>query len=146
METKRLYRSCKDKVLGGVAGGLGEYFSIDPVLIRIIFLLLLFTGVGFLIYLVAWIVVPVEPGCEKNAKEKPLEEKIEDFAQDVQDKVKSHTKNTGKDGSRKLFGAIILIVGLILLIQTVFSVSLWSNFWPTILILAGLALVFTSKK
>ena len=51
---KKTYRSRKDKVLLGVCGGLGDYFDIDPVLIRIIFILLSFVnGFGILLYLVS---------------------------------------------------------------------------------------------
>ena len=53
---KRLYRSNTHKVIGGVAGGLGDYLDIDPVLIRIAFVVaLMFGGVGFLAYIIAWI-------------------------------------------------------------------------------------------
>jgi phage shock protein PspC (stress-responsive transcriptional regulator) len=56
---RRLYRDPDDKVLGGVCGGLGAYFSMDPVIIRIIFALIFFIGgSGVLVYLVLWIVVP----------------------------------------------------------------------------------------
>jgi len=54
---KRLYRNSKDKKLGGVCAGLGDYFNIDPVIIRLAFLLLIFAG-GGVAYLVAWIIVP----------------------------------------------------------------------------------------
>ena len=43
---KRLYRNSKDKKLGGVCSGLGDYFNIDPVIIRLAFLLLIFAGGG----------------------------------------------------------------------------------------------------
>lgn len=61
-EPKRLYRSKKDKILGGVCGGIGEYFNIDPVIIRLLWILLLFVGgAGILAYLVAWIIIPKHP-------------------------------------------------------------------------------------
>ena len=60
--TKRLYRSKNDKMIAGVCGGLAEYFSIDPVIVRLIFVaLLLGAGSGFLAYLVLWIAVPEAP-------------------------------------------------------------------------------------
>ena len=64
---KRLYRSRKDRILGGVCGGLGIYFDIDPVIIRLLCLLLAFAGMGLgiLVYLIAWIIIPLEP---KNIK------------------------------------------------------------------------------
>jgi phage shock protein PspC (stress-responsive transcriptional regulator) len=57
----RLYRS-KDKLVGGVCGGLGEYLNIDPTIVRIAFgFLLLFAGCGLLAYLLGWIIIPEDP-------------------------------------------------------------------------------------
>lgn len=59
---ERLYRSREDKMLGGVCGGIASYFNIDPVIIRLIFIFFLFLeGSGLLAYLVAWVIIPVEP-------------------------------------------------------------------------------------
>lgn len=60
---KRLYRSTSQKMLGGVCGGLAEYFDMDPSLIRLIFVAVcLMTAVlpMTFFYLIAWIVVPIE--------------------------------------------------------------------------------------
>lgn len=58
---KRLYRSSHDSVIFGVCGGLGEYFNIDPVIFRIIFIaLFLAAGSGVLIYLIMFLMVPEE--------------------------------------------------------------------------------------
>ena len=59
-EPKRLYRSDADKMIGGVCGGIAEYFTLDPTLVRIgYFLLSIFTVFsGVLAYLILWIVVP----------------------------------------------------------------------------------------
>jgi len=62
MEPKRLFRSRKDRILGGVCGGMGSYFNLDPVLVRVVWAVLLFAaGVGFLAYIIAWIIIPEEP-------------------------------------------------------------------------------------
>jgi len=59
--SKRLYRSSKDKQLGGVCGGLADYLEIDSSVVRIASILLLFVaGTGFLAYLVAWLVIPLD--------------------------------------------------------------------------------------
>ena len=57
---KRLYRSRNEKILGGVCGGLGEYFEVDPVVIRLIWvvLTLLTMFMGIIVYLIAWIIIP----------------------------------------------------------------------------------------
>jgi phage shock protein C len=60
--TKRLYRSRKDRVLWGVCGGLGQYFNIDPVIFRIIFVVTIFVGMsGALVYVIMTLIVPEEP-------------------------------------------------------------------------------------
>jgi len=60
---KRLYKSANDKVLAGVCGGIGEYFEIDPVLIRILWVISAFVGgAGILAYIVAAIVMPSKEG------------------------------------------------------------------------------------
>jgi phage shock protein PspC (stress-responsive transcriptional regulator) len=74
--TERLTRSESDRILGGVCGGLGEYFDIDPTLIRLGFVAaLLFGGSGPIIYLIAWLIIPsegdiqeVEEGSETDSK------------------------------------------------------------------------------
>jgi len=59
---KRLYRSKKDRIIAGVCGGIGEYFNIDPTLIRLIWAtLVLAKGIGVLAYLIFWLVVPEGP-------------------------------------------------------------------------------------
>lgn len=58
MQERRLTRSERDKRLGGVCGGLGEYFGIDPILIRIGFVVAGLMGWGLLVYVVLWIVLP----------------------------------------------------------------------------------------
>lgn len=61
-ETRRLYRSLHQRMVGGVCGGLGEYLAIDPTLIRVLFVLAaVFGGHGLLLYLILLILVPVEP-------------------------------------------------------------------------------------
>jgi phage shock protein C len=59
---KRLYLSDTDKKLGGVCGGLGEYFEKDPTLFRILFVLItLMWGAGLILYLIMWLVIPKKP-------------------------------------------------------------------------------------
>jgi phage shock protein C len=56
---KRLYRSRDNRMIGGVCGGLAEYFNIDPTLVRLVFLILfLAAGSGPLLYRVMWVIVP----------------------------------------------------------------------------------------
>lgn len=60
---RRLHRSRRDSIIAGVAGGLAEYFEIDATLIRLVWLLLVLAGgSGLFLYLVAWVIIPAEPG------------------------------------------------------------------------------------
>jgi phage shock protein C len=64
METKKLYRSRTDRMVGGICGGLGKYLNMDGTLLRLIaVLLLVLTGVipGVIAYLVIMLIVPLEP-------------------------------------------------------------------------------------
>ena len=62
VEPKRLYRSRTDRMIAGVAGGLGEYLNIDSTVVRLLFVFFFLAGgSGFLVYLVMMLVVPEEP-------------------------------------------------------------------------------------
>jgi phage shock protein C len=62
-EIKRLYRSGKEKIIAGVLGGLADYLKIDPVFIRVLFVIMLIFSFGFMIlaYLISWIIIPRNP-------------------------------------------------------------------------------------
>jgi len=58
----RLTRSRSDRVLGGVAGGIGRHLGVDPIIVRLVFVVLVLAGgSGILAYLIAWVVIPDEP-------------------------------------------------------------------------------------
>jgi phage shock protein C len=72
-DIRRLYRSRKDRMIGGVCGGLGEYLNVDPTLVRLLFVLFALTGgSGVLAYLIMLVVIPEEPWEEEAAA--PTEE------------------------------------------------------------------------
>ena len=60
--SRKLYRSRRESMIAGVCGGLAEYFRTDPTWVRLIFVLFFFAGgSAFLIYLILWMLVPLEP-------------------------------------------------------------------------------------
>lgn len=78
-ESKRLYRDPDNRILGGVCGGLGAYLNVDPVLIRIIFIIIgLFFASGILIYLILWLVTPL---AETLAQKREMRGEKFDFSQ-----------------------------------------------------------------
>lgn len=115
---KRLYRSGRDRVLAGVAGGLGEYFDIDPVWFRIGFVVLaLGGGSGVLIYLLMWLVIPRAP----------------------EGYVAPDAPRAGLTGAA-VVGVVFVIVGTIALVNTI-SPWMGQYVWPVVFLLGGLALV-----
>jgi phage shock protein C len=67
-EAKKLYRSTDNRWLAGVCGGLAKYFDIDPTLVRVIFVVLAFFGLGgAIIYILLWVLIPQEPTDEEQA-------------------------------------------------------------------------------
>ena len=59
---KRLYRSTTERILGGVCGGIGIHLDVDPIIIRIVWIVLscLSVGIGIIAYLVCWVIIPEE--------------------------------------------------------------------------------------
>ncbi len=69
---KRLYRSITDRKIAGVCGGLGEYFEIDPSLMRVLAVaFVLAGGSGLLAYILAWIIVPEAPARPSGPVDSP---------------------------------------------------------------------------
>ncbi len=75
-QNKRLYRSNKNRMIAGICGGLGDYFNIDPTIIRLIFVFGAFiTGSGlFWAYLIMMIVVPEDVPASRAVVEAPIED------------------------------------------------------------------------
>lgn len=129
---KKIYRSSTDKVISGVCGGLGEYFNIDPSIIRLFWLLLSIStsGMGILAYIICSIVIPEGDGV---------------IYYDSND-----TKNNYKN-SAIFVGVILIIIGASMLIRKIwpwFNVK-WFNltkYWPVLLIIAGIYVIYTQKK
>ena len=97
-DNKKLYRSREERILFGVCSGLAKYFNMDPVVMRLIFVVLgLIQGIGIVIYIIMFIFVPKEPGeyVEVNRKDKVkefvkgVEEKAESIASEVRKEAKS---------------------------------------------------------
>jgi phage shock protein PspC (stress-responsive transcriptional regulator) len=90
---KRLYRSEKDKIIGGVCAGIAEYLNIDPVIVRVLFVLALISeGFGFMLYVILWIVIPSE-----NSVNKEPNKVIEENSKEIRDNVVKATKGIRKE-------------------------------------------------
>jgi len=91
---RRLYRDPDNAILGGVAGGLGIYFQIDPVWIRILFVLLaLLSGFGILTYLILWIVVPKARTTAEKLEMKGEQINVSNIEKTIREEYESVKKN-----------------------------------------------------
>lgn len=138
-----LYRSETNKVIAGIAGGLGEYFHLDPTIIRVIFILLtIFGGWGLLIYIILWILIPAkshlgEPSADhisQNVEE--LKTKAQELASDI--------RATSSDSKPRFWlGILLLVFGVFFLISSLNLVSFidFAKIWPLLLIVFGIMIL-----
>lgn len=87
---KRMYRDPENRVLGGVCYGMGTYFNIDPVILRIMFVALVFLGAGIsiIVYLVLWVVLPKATTTAQRLEMKGEEPTIFNIQKTIQEEVK----------------------------------------------------------
>lgn len=125
---KKLYRSRKDQVIGGVCAGIAEYFGIDTVIVRLLAALAVFVGGGgVLAYVIMWIVIP----------EKPREmEESETYYEEDEFKKKD---------TNKIIGLGLIALGGYLAVQRFIPWDLGEYIWPAILIIGGLY-ILTRRK
>lgn len=151
MENKRLYRSNSSTYLGGVCGGLADYFNIDPVLVRIIFVLIfIYGGAGLLIYLILWIVIPKAPldfskfyNAPSSGGSPQPEQPANEPDSSFQDLVNAEKTDRKKNGA--LIGGIVLVsIGTLFLFDNLIDVFNFSDFWPVVLVIAGVAIIMSS--
>jgi len=143
--TRKIFRSSKNRILGGVAGGIGEYFNIDPVLVRILFVLLgLSGGGGVILYLVLWLIIPNRPSGSSDGQ-KNLEKNAQEIKTQVQKYAQEGQKITQKKEARVWFGLGSIVLGVYFVLLN-FGVLPrlydFSRLWPLTLVILGLALLF----
>ncbi|HKJ81704.1 MAG TPA: PspC domain-containing protein [Ignavibacteriaceae bacterium] len=139
---KKWYRSRKDKMIGGVCGGIGEYFDIDPTLIRILFVVGLFMAAGFLAYIVLWIVVPEEPLIPATSNNTETTGDPGAGTGTLQDENQKPTDVPRRNRSG-IFGGIMVILGVLLLIDNFVT---FHAFWPLVLILIGVGILLKNRN
>lgn len=118
----KLYRSKKNCVIGGVCGGIAEYFDIDPTLVRLLAILIFFFGgSGIIAYIIGWIIIPQNPNgnTEDNSENKEeIKGKIKKGTDKENKKVEENLPEEGSKGKSEknrniILGVILIIVGLI---------------------------------
>lgn len=152
MNQKKLYRSRADRVIFGVCGGLGKYFDIDPVIFRILFVLLAFIdGVGILAYIIMAIVIPAE---DKSGSDGGRKDEVDEFADKVEKRAEDLAGEIKKSAvypsgnSKNALGIIIILAGLFLLAREFFPLE-WVGrgiIFPLAVILLGFYIISKANK
>jgi phage shock protein C len=92
MDNKRIFRSRNDRMIAGVAGGLAAYFNIDPLFVRLGFALLaLVNGVGIMLYMILWLLLPNEDSAAADSRTQVREnvDEMRTAAESVADRVRN---------------------------------------------------------
>lgn len=130
---KRLFRDRSNRMVGGVASGLAAYLDIDPVLVRVGFVLGAFAnGIGILGYLILWVLVPQRPYAYDLYPESTIV--------DTPPPTPSH--RGGNAGM--VFGIALVAIGLITLADNLFDVVDLEQLWPMVIVAMGIGLIARS--
>jgi phage shock protein PspC (stress-responsive transcriptional regulator) len=147
MERQGLFRSRTDRVIGGVAGGIARSLHSDPAIIRIVFaVLVIFGGGGLLLYLILWIAIPEEPFQFFQESTVAGEPKPADEAGTTEPVFTPAAYPPRRNNGALIVGLILISVGALFLIDRLlpnihFRIH---DFWPVIIVVAGIALIFSS--
>jgi len=139
---KRLYRSKKERILGGVCGGIAEYFDVDPTLVRLLWLLFVFAGgAGVIAYVIAWVIIPPNP--KQKGSDGGIEEVARMAAKRGREMKESREYRREERGGLLVGGIIVLGVGLMFLAANYgwLGVWEWSKMWPLFIIVVGVGLL-----
>lgn len=155
--SKKLSRSLRERMLGGVCGGLATYLGIDAVLVRLVVVLLaMFGGQGFIIYLLAWIIIPEERfvGKVSTCKEEDETKEETDSSLSANEGISADKNIIEVEPEQKqissphlLLGLILIMVGAFFLVRNFFPwFFAWGRFWPLALVALGLFVLFNGKR
>ncbi len=148
---KRLYRSRRDKMIGGVCGGLAEYFIIDPVLMRVLFVVLTIgSGIGLLSYIILWIIVPTKPifiNTENASNINNNEKDNNNFSGEFESTQDYVNQRTNKGNYTTVILAVILIlIGTFWLMGNLIPFFTFKIWFPLILITIGIVILLTGRN
>ena len=169
---RKLYRSRRTKLLGGVAAGFAEYFAIDVTIMRLLFALIAVTiPSAVLAYVLAWIIIPEDPHetaiapretLAPRAGDTTLPPTADDLAggRTIADVPQASTAQSPAlaptsprpvepERNRQLFGYILIVVGVVVLAKRFIPSFVWrlpsqiiGQAWPVLIIVVGAALIF----
>jgi len=152
---ENLYRSRNKRVIGGVAAGLADYFNIDPILVRVIFIATtIIKGFGLLVYIVLWIIVPEDPKEQphfKAAAKPPEPDKTgtaEEEATEMGIKPEPEKSAPKKENNknRLIAGIILISIGVLFLFDNLFVLLDLITMTSIVLIIIGISLIWNYKN
>lgn len=157
---KKLYRSRIDKIIGGVAAGMADYFGLDVALVRLLWLLFVFMGgIGLPVYIVAWIIIPEEPyyGAAKDysrgypenqepGRYQELGSAGSDNESKPQGERKVDAENYSQERTNQALGLLLVIIGLVFLVRETLSWDIFRYVWPTLFLVLGVYILFSSRR
>lgn len=97
---RRIYRDPDNRIIGGVSSGLAAYFNMDPLWLRLLFVVLTFVGPGIIIYLVMWIVIPKASTTAEKLQMRGEEVNISSIQRSIRDEMKN-VETSARNFSRK---------------------------------------------
>lgn len=149
-----LRRSRTDRVIGGVCGGLAEYLALDPLLVRILFIIFgIMTGMGVLAYILLWLLVPAEDAAfatrdemiRQNVEE--IRERAQHLGREAQTSLDKTWQPRQNPTHRVLFiGAALIVVGLLVLLKNLGILGWLNRLWPLALIAVGVVILINNLK
>lgn len=142
MSYKQLYRSVTNRRIGGVAGGIAEYFNVDPTPIRLLWLLAaLFGGSGFLAYLIAWVIIPEAPVSESGGTMTPGGNELETKTPQYYSQ-----NNSGQRNGFVYIGIFLILLGGFFLVRELLPGYITRFSWALLLIILGVLLLIPRRK
>lgn len=139
MGNKRLFRSKTDQIIAGVCAGIANYFEIDPVIVRIVFVLFtLAGGGGVLLYILLWVVIPLEDSSSSS-----IEQTIKSNSSEIKAKVKNVTESWDQGKNRQVWAWFLICIGVFLLLSNLgaFALFRFDLIWPVIIVAIGVILI-----
>lgn len=148
--TSRLMRSRTDKMIAGVAGGIANYLAIDPVIVRLVFVALVFSGIGILLYPALWLIMPLEgnvnsvpnSGTPRQQRYDPLTGQPINSEEEIPIRnIAPATSAEAQQRRSRVLGLVLLGLGTFLLLKILLPGGFFAFVVPVLLIGGGILLL-----
>jgi phage shock protein PspC (stress-responsive transcriptional regulator) len=146
--TRKIYRSRSDRMVFGVCGGIAEYYNIESLWVRLVFIFLGITGaIGFLLYLALALLMPLDPASTDRSPN------LLDSAGRLKEKAAGlsaewRMESLSTERRRNLLGLVIVAIGVIAFYNELFPEFWigWKIVWPIVIILIGFSFISSGRN